>query len=66
MAEIIEFPDVQAERAAFSTKMEIIGQCQLRLARAMREMRENGADTNQIIRILRHAITQLELDEEGS
>ena len=48
MAKIIEFPDVQGEREAFSTKMEIIGQCQIRLAKAMREMREmreNGADT---------------------
>ena len=64
MAKIVEFPDVQGERAAFSRKMEIIGQCQIQLAKAMRGMRESGADTNQIIRILRHAITELELDEQ--
>ena len=63
MAKIIEFPDLAAEQAAFNSKMDVIGQCQRHLAVALREMVASGADANQIIRILRHAITEIEPDQ---
>jgi hypothetical protein len=53
---ILRFPDVKAEREQYFDKLDSIGKCQLVLASCLEEMRELGANDEQIAKILKHAV----------
>jgi hypothetical protein len=62
MAKVIQFPDHAGKQATYNARVQLIADCQTQVEAAIRAMSAAGADTSQIIRILRHAITELDLD----
>ena len=67
MSEVVEFIDKRSQRKAegqrYNANAQLIAQCQFLLAKCIRAMREQGADNKRMIRILKHAVRELERRE---
>ena len=62
MSEVVEFLDKRSRRKAEEQRYnaQLITHCQFLLTKCIRAMREQGADNKWIIRILKHAVRELE------
>jgi len=59
MSKIVEFPDKKVERVQF----DLVSGCQKPLASCIKAMRELGADSTQIAKMLKLAARELERGE---
>ena len=64
MSEVVEFLDKRSQRKAeeqrYNANAQLITRCQFLLTKCIRAMREQGADNKWMIRILKHAVRELE------
>ena len=67
MSEVVELLDKRSQRKAeeqrYNANAQLITQCQCLLAQCIRAMREQGVDNKRMIRILKHAVRELERGE---
>ena len=67
MSKVVEFLDERSQRTAeeqrYNASVQLITQCQFLLAKCIRAMREQEADNKRMIRILKHAVRELERGE---
>ena len=64
MSEVVEFLDKRSQRKAeeqrYNANAQLITHCRILLTKCIRAMREQGADNKWMIRILKHAVRELE------
>ena len=64
MSEVVEFLVKRSQRKAeehrYNANAQLFTQCQFLLAECIKAMREQGADNKRMIRILKHAVRELE------
>ena len=67
MSEVDEFLDKRGQRRAeeqrYNANAQLITHCQILSTKCIRAMREQGADNKWMIRILKHAVRELERGE---
>ena len=61
---VVRFPqpssDCELDRRSCEDKLRRIGECQIVLAAALKQMRQLGADDELIVKILKHAATVID------
>ena len=62
MKNIVEFPSKKGERDRHREKFDLVSGCQAPLASCIKAMRELGADSAQIAKMLKLAAHELERD----
>ena len=66
MTNIVEFPNKKGERDRYHEKLDLMSGCQAPLASCIKTMRELGADSGQIAKMLKVAAHELERDSDDS